>query len=84
MRQLQIRKDLDDYLSKRKEEIKESGLFKGVFQRKKFPEEHLTISTHKIKELECSDDGCVVVVNDEPNFFKVVHDKIMKLFKKKD
>jgi len=77
MRHIRLGKELDDYMDKRSEPQKEPKSIRNLFRSEK-------MSSHKVKELECSEDGCVVVVNDEPNFFRVLHDKIMKFFKKKD
>ncbi len=71
-----IKKELDIYLSKKREPAKQRKrlrdfLAKADF-RKNREEEQLQALT--------SEHNSVVVINKEPNFFKVLHEKIVSLF----
>ena len=85
MRQHKLRKDLDEYLSKRtSKEPKKKNRIKDFFHKKEFQDHHLTISEHQVEYIANSDDNSVVIVEDEPNFFKKLHKSIINFLKKKN
>lgn len=83
MRQHRLRKDLDEYLSKRTKKEPRNSFIKNFFHKKEFQEKHLTISEHQIEYIQNSDNNSVVIVENEPNFFNMLHKKIINFFKKK-
>jgi hypothetical protein len=84
MRQHRLRKDLDEYLSKRTQKEPRKSFIKDFFHKKEFQDHHLTVSEHQIEYIQNSDDNSIVIVEGEPNFFKRIHEKILSFFKKKD
>jgi len=83
MRQQRLRKDLDEYMSRRVVKEPKRSYIKDFFHRREFSEKHMTISEHQIQSLENSHQHDVVIVESEPNFFKTLHDRIMSWFKDK-
>jgi len=81
MRQYHLRKDMDEYLSHKMKPKKKKFSFKDYFVRKEYKEKHVTVNEEQIQALSDSESS-IVVLKKEPNFFKVLHDKIMSLFKK--
>ena len=81
MRHLKLRKDIDEYMSRRATKELKRNIIKDFFHRREFAEKHMTISENQIESLQNSDSQSVVIVDGEPNFFKVTHDKIMSWFK---
>ena len=83
MRQQRLRKDLDEYMSRRVTKEPKRSFIKDFFHRREFSEKHMTISEHQIQSLQNSHQHGVVIVESEPNFFKVLHDRIMSWLGKK-
>jgi len=81
MRQYHLRKDMDEYLSHKMKPKKKKFSIKDYFVRKEYKEKHVTVNDEQIQALSDSESS-IVVLKKEPNFFKVLHDKIMSLFKK--
>ena len=82
MRHHHLRKDLDEYLSHRMRKPKEKKSLKDFFVKKEFKERHVTVNEEQIQALSDSETS-IVILKPEPNFFRVLHDKIMAFFKKK-
>jgi len=82
MRHHRLRKDLDEYLSHRAKPQKKKISFKDFFVKKQFKEGHITMKDSDMEHLQGPDKHTVVVIDKDPNFFKVLHDKVMSWFKK--
>ncbi len=85
MRQLRIRKELDEYLSRRNNNDNKPVKAKDIFKRKQFQERHATIKEQDINAFGSPNgNGVVVIRTEEPNFFSMLHDRIMNSFRKKN
>jgi len=77
MRQLKIGKEIDEYMSVRNRQ-KRVGLVESV--RKKFSGFN-TGTSHEKSALDICEPTRVTIVAPKPNFFRVLHDKVMSFFR---
>lgn len=74
-----LNKDLDDYMSKRRQPPAPKKSLKELFM-KEFGSRHVTLNNNQLENLS-DETSNVVVIGKEPNFFKVLHDRIKNYFK---
>jgi len=73
----QFNKDIDDYMSRRNKKEK-TPLSQTI--RKRFSD-FTSIDRHEKDALSVSESSRVTIVAPKPNFFRILHDKIMSFFK---
>ncbi len=83
MSQMKLRKDLDEYMEKRSTKQPSKNIIKDYLKRREFAEKHKSIGEHQIQSLGEFHQQDVVILEPEPNFFRMLHDRIMGLFRGK-
>ncbi len=81
MTQMKLRKELDEYMEKRTTKQPSKNFIKDYFKRREFSEKHKTIGEHQIQSLGELHQQDVVILEPEPNFFRMLHDKILDFFR---
>jgi len=82
MSQHKLRKDLDEYLSKRADKTPKKRSIKDFFHKREFSDRHMTIKEDQIGHIGEADGSGVMIIQPEKNFFKILHDRILGLFNK--